>query len=60
MVNATFLTGPTERKFLHNIEDVVRAGLPFTKVKNYYSNREVAEEFLLNKLSFCAEAQKVL
>lgn len=52
-------TGPTERKFLNNIEDIVRAGLPFTKVKEYFSNREAAENFLLNKLSFCVEAQKV-
>lgn len=51
--------GPTERKFLHNIEDIVRAGLPFSKVKEYYGNRETAESFLLNKLSFCVEAQKV-
>jgi len=53
------LTGPTERKFLHNIEDIVRAGLPYTKVKEYYGDREVAENFLLNKVSFCVEAQKV-
>jgi len=52
-------TGPTERKFLQNIEDLVRAGLPFAKVKEYYDDREMAESFLLNKLSFCVEAQKV-
>ena len=53
------LTGPTERKFLHNTEDIVRAGLPFAKVKVNYSDREIAERFLPNKLSFCVEVQKV-
>jgi len=52
--------GPTERKFFHNHEDIVRAGLPFAKVREYYSDRELAEHFLLNKLTFCVEAQKFL
>ena len=53
-------TGPTERKFLNNIEDLVRSGLPFPKVKEQLiSDRETAESFLLNKLTFCVEAQKV-
>ncbi|XP_078384134.1 uncharacterized protein LOC144666603 [Oculina patagonica] len=57
-IKVSSMSGPTERKFLGNIEDIVRAGLPFSKVKDYYSDREMAESFLLNKLSFCVEAQK--
>ena len=57
--DVNLFTGPTERKFFHNHEDIVRAGLPFAKVREYYSDRELAEHFLLNKLTFCVEAQKV-
>ncbi|KAJ7391490.1 hypothetical protein OS493_018537 [Desmophyllum pertusum] len=57
-VKVSSMSGPTERKFLHNIEDIARAGLPFAKVKEYYSDREMAESLLLKKLAFCVEAQK--
>ena len=53
-------TGPTERKFLQNIEDLVRAGLPFAKVKEYYDDREMAEFSPQQALLLCGSPEGIV
>jgi len=59
-IQVVSFSGSTERRFLENIEDIVSRSLPLQKLKLFFSNKDVAETYLLNQVTFCEEMIQVL
>ena len=57
LIKVASLSGPTERTFLANIDDIVKAALPKDHLVKYL-NEDSAEDYLLKKVAFCEEMKK--
>ena len=59
--NKIFLNfpGSTERRFLENIDEIVTRSLPKETLKSFFQNKDVAETYLLNQVTFCEEMVQV-
>ena len=60
-LNIIFLNfpGSTERRFLENIDEIVMRSLPKENLKSFFQNKDVAETYLLNQVTFCEEMVQV-
>ena len=47
--------GCTERRFLDNIEEIVIRSLPEENLKKFFKNKDVAQTYLMNQITFCEE-----
>ena len=59
--NIIFLNfpGSTEHRFLENIDEIVMRSLPKETLKSFFQNKDVAETYLLNQVTFCEEMVQV-
>ena len=51
--------GCTERRFLDNIEEIVTQSLPEENLKKFFKNKDVAQTYLMNQITFCEEMVQV-
>lgn len=58
-IQVVSFSGSTERRFLDNIEDIVTRSLPLHNLKLFFNNKDVAETYLLNQVTFCEEMIQV-
>lgn len=58
MIFVSFL-GSTERRFLENIEEIVTQSLPLENLRRFFKDKDVAETYLLNQITFCEEMIQV-
>lgn len=49
----------TERRFLDNIEEIVTRSLPEENLKKFFKNKDVAQTYLMNQITFCEEMVQV-
>lgn len=52
-------SGSTERRFLENIEEIVTQSLPLENLRRFFKDKDVAETYLLNQITFCEEMIQV-
>ena len=57
MIFVSFL-GSTECRFLENIEEIVTQSLPLENLR-FFKDKDVAETYLLNQITFCEEMIQV-
>jgi len=51
--------GCMERRFLDNIEEIVTQSLPEENLKKFFKNKDVAQTYLMNQVTFCEEMVQV-
>lgn len=58
-IQVASFSGSTGRRFLDNIDDIVVRSLPLESLKAFFKNKDVAETYLLNQVTFCEEMVQV-
>ena len=56
---SVLVLGCTDRSFLHNIEEIVTQSLPEENLKKFFKNKDVAQIFLMNQITFYEEMVQV-
>ncbi|XP_032240796.1 uncharacterized protein LOC116619765 [Nematostella vectensis] len=57
-IQVSSFSGSTERRFLHNIEDIIVRSLPLPKLMNFKA-KEVSTGYILDQITFCEEMIQV-